>query len=126
MYPGYFREDMFEEAEDFHHPYFRSKHAAEGIVRTECAIPFRIYRPGIVVGDSRTGETDKPDGPYYVFKFIQKVRSALPAWVPLVGLEGGRINIVPSSCPQAGTRWPVFSLDRSGPIPGWRSTQYRR
>jgi NAD(P)-dependent dehydrogenase (short-subunit alcohol dehydrogenase family) len=95
MYPGYFREDMFEEAEDFHHPYFRSKHAAEGIVRTECAIPFRIYRPGIVVGDSRTGETDKPDGPYYVFKFIQKVRSALPAWVPLVGLEGGRINIVP-------------------------------
>jgi len=95
MFPGYWREDMFEEAEDFHHPYFRSKHAAEGVVRTECTIPYRIYRPGIVVGNSKTGETDKPDGPYYVFKFLQKVRGALPAWVPLVGLEGGRINIVP-------------------------------
>lgn len=95
MYPGYWREDMFEEAENFHHPYFSSKHAAERVVRTECRIPYRIYRPGIVVGDSKTGETDKPDGPYYVFKFLQKVRNALPAWVPLVGLEGGRINIVP-------------------------------
>lgn len=95
MYPGYWREDMFEEAENFHHPYFSSKHAAERVVRTECRIPFRIYRPGIVVGHSKTGETDKTDGPYYVFKFLQKVRNALPAWVPLVGLEGGRINIVP-------------------------------
>ncbi len=95
MFPGYWREDMFDEAENFHHPYFRSKHAAEGVVRSECKIPYRIYRPGIVVGDSKTGETDKADGPYYAFKFLQKVRNALPAWVPLVGLEGGRINIVP-------------------------------
>ena len=38
---------------------------------------------------------DKIDGPYYFFKAIQKLRNALPQWVPLVGLEVGETNIVP-------------------------------
>ncbi|MBX7256223.1 MAG: SDR family oxidoreductase [Candidatus Hydrogenedentes bacterium] len=92
---GYWREDMFKEAEGLRHPYFRAKHDAEGIVRRECSVPWRIYRPGIVVGHSKTGEINKVDGPYYFFRFIQKVRKVFPAWVPLIGLEGGRINIVP-------------------------------
>ena len=57
--------------------------------------PWRIYRPGIVVGNSRTGEIDKIDGPYYFFKLIQKLRDAVPSWVPMIGIEGGRINVVP-------------------------------
>jgi NAD(P)-dependent dehydrogenase (short-subunit alcohol dehydrogenase family) len=76
-------------------PYFRTKHDSEGLVRNKCKIPWRIYRPGIVVGDSETGEIDKIDGPYYFFKLIQKMRRALPSWMPTIGLEGGRINIVP-------------------------------
>ena len=95
LYDGVFREDMFEEAEDLDHPYFRTKHDAEGIVRNECRRPFRIYRPGFVVGHSKTGEIDKIDGPYYFFKAIQKMRSLLPQWMPTIGIEGGRINIVP-------------------------------
>jgi thioester reductase-like protein/enoyl-[acyl-carrier-protein] reductase (NADH) len=95
LYPGTFTEDMFEEAIGLDNPYFRTKHDSEGIVRKKCRIPWRIYRPGIVVGDSETGEIDKIDGPYYFFKLIQKMRRALPAWMPTVGLEGGRINIVP-------------------------------
>jgi NAD(P)-dependent dehydrogenase (short-subunit alcohol dehydrogenase family) len=95
MYEGVFREDMFEEAENLDHPYFRTKHEAEGIVRRECKVPWRIYRPASVVGDSRSGEMDKIDGPYYFFKIIQKLRKILPAWMPAIGLEGGRINIVP-------------------------------
>jgi NAD(P)-dependent dehydrogenase (short-subunit alcohol dehydrogenase family) len=95
LYDGVFREDMFEEAEELDHPYFRTKHESEGIVRKECKAPFRIYRPGIVVGHSQTGEIDKIDGPYYFFKLIQKMRNALPPWMPTVGIEGGRINIVP-------------------------------
>ena len=95
MFEGIFREDMFEEAENLEHPYFRTKHEAEGIVRKECKAPWRIYRPSSVVGDSRTGEMDKIDGPYYFFKIIQKVRKLLPPWLPTVGIEGGRINIVP-------------------------------
>ena len=50
LYDGVFREDMFEEAEDLDHPYFRTKHLSEGVVRTECKRPWRIYRPGFVVG----------------------------------------------------------------------------
>ncbi|QJR11109.1 3-phenylpropionate-dihydrodiol/cinnamic acid-dihydrodiol dehydrogenase [Usitatibacter rugosus] len=95
LYDGVFREDMFEDAEDKDHPYFHTKHESEGIVRRESKVPFRIYRPGIVVGHSKTGEIDKIDGPYYFFKLIQKMRNALPPWVPTVGIEGGRINIVP-------------------------------
>jgi NAD(P)-dependent dehydrogenase (short-subunit alcohol dehydrogenase family) len=95
MYDGVFREDMFEEAEGLKNPYFRSKHDSEGLVRSDCSVPWRIYRPGVVVGDSRTGEMDKIDGPYYFFKIIQKLRRALPQWMPIIGLEGGRINLVP-------------------------------
>src|SRR5208283_86014 len=95
LYDGVFREDMFEEARGLEHPYYGSKHKGEGLVRAETEIPWRVYRPGIVVGDSKTGEIDKIDGPYYFFKLIQKLRDALPSWVPMIGIEGGRINVVP-------------------------------
>jgi len=95
LYEGVFREDMFDEAENLDHPYFSTKHESEKIVRKECRVPWRIYRPGIVVGDSATGEMDKIDGPYYFFKLIQRLRQALPPWMPAIGIEGGRINIVP-------------------------------
>jgi NAD(P)-dependent dehydrogenase (short-subunit alcohol dehydrogenase family) len=95
LYPGIFTEEMFEEAMGLDNAYFRTKHESEGVVRRECKVPWRVYRPGIVVGHSETGEIDKIDGPYYFFKLIQKLRRSLPPWMPAVGLEGGRINIVP-------------------------------
>jgi len=95
LYDGVFREDMFEEAEELDHPYFKTKHDSEGIVRRQCQRPWRIYRPGFVVGHSKTGYIDKIDGPYYFFKPIQKLRRMLPPWMPTIGIEGGRINIVP-------------------------------
>jgi NAD(P)-dependent dehydrogenase (short-subunit alcohol dehydrogenase family) len=95
LYEGVFREDMFEEAENYQHPYFRTKHESEKIVRKECKVPWTVFRPAMVVGDSTTGEMDKIDGPYYFFKLIQRMRQLLPPWMPSVGLEGGRVNIVP-------------------------------
>ena len=95
LYPGVFREDMFEEAHGLDNAYFRTKHDSEAVVRSECSMPWRIYRPGIVVGHSETGVIDKIDGPYYFFKLIQKMRKMIPAWMPTLGIEGGRINIVP-------------------------------
>ena len=95
LYEGVFREDMFNEAENYEHPYFRTKHESEKIVRTECKVPWSVYRPAMVVGDSQTGEMDKIDGPYYFFKLIQRMRQLLPPWLPSIGLEGGRVNIVP-------------------------------
>jgi NAD(P)-dependent dehydrogenase (short-subunit alcohol dehydrogenase family) len=95
LYEGVFREDMFEEAEGLEHPYFMTKHESEKIVRKECKVPWTVYRPALVVGDSKTGQMDKIDGPYYFFKLIQRMRQILPPWMPSVGIEGGRINIVP-------------------------------
>ncbi|MGQ0428784.1 MAG: SDR family oxidoreductase [Gammaproteobacteria bacterium] len=95
LYKGTFRENMFEEAAGLEHPYFRTKHESEAMVRHRCKRPWRVYRPGIVVGHSQTGYIDKIDGPYYFFKTIQKLRQSLPPWFPLVGLEGGYINLVP-------------------------------
>jgi NAD(P)-dependent dehydrogenase (short-subunit alcohol dehydrogenase family) len=96
LYKGTFTEDMFEEAEKVdNHPYFQTKHESEAVVREECSVPWRVYRPGIVVGHSETGEMDKIDGPYYFFKLLQRARNALPQWFPGVGIEGRKINLVP-------------------------------
>lgn len=95
LYRGVFREDMFSEAEKLVDPYLRTKHDSEKLVRVECKIPWRIYRPAMVVGHSKTGAMDKIDGPYYFFKLIQKMRQSLPQWMPTIGIEGGKLNIVP-------------------------------
>ncbi|HEV2058021.1 MAG TPA: SDR family oxidoreductase [Solirubrobacteraceae bacterium] len=94
-YKGLFREDMFDEGQTLPSPYHRTKFESEKLVREQSPVPWRIYRPAIVVGHSQTGQIDKIDGPYYFFKAIQKARFALPEWVPLVGPELGYTNIVP-------------------------------
>jgi thioester reductase-like protein len=94
-YKGIFDEEMFDEGQRLPSPYHRTKYESERIVREQPYIPWRVYRPGIVVGDSKTGEMDKIDGPYYFFKAIQRMRRLLPEWAPLVGLDLGHTNIVP-------------------------------
>jgi short-subunit dehydrogenase len=87
---------MFDEAEDVeHNPYYLTKHESERVVRTEAKVPWRVYRPGAVVGHSQTGEIDKIDGPYYFFRIIQRLRNVTPSWFRGIGLEGGEINLVP-------------------------------
>jgi NAD(P)-dependent dehydrogenase (short-subunit alcohol dehydrogenase family) len=95
LYPGTFTEDMFDEAVGLEHPYFRTKHESEALVRRQGTLPWRVYRPAMVVGHSETGYMDKVDGPYYFFKLLQKLRTKVPAWLPLLGIEGGQINLVP-------------------------------
>jgi NAD(P)-dependent dehydrogenase (short-subunit alcohol dehydrogenase family) len=94
-FKGLFREDMFDEGQKLPSPYHRTKYESERVVREQATVPWRVYRPSLVIGDSRTGEMDKIDGPYYFFKLIQKTRKALPQWFPLVGPELGWTNIVP-------------------------------
>jgi NAD(P)-dependent dehydrogenase (short-subunit alcohol dehydrogenase family) len=91
---GNFTEEMFDEGQLVDHPYYRTKYDAEKIVR-ESGLRFRVYRPGLVVGSSDTGEADRIDGPYYGFKLIQRLRHAIPEWTPLLGFEGGLVNVVP-------------------------------
>jgi short-subunit dehydrogenase len=94
-FKGLFREDMFDEGQKLPHAYHRSKFESEKVVRNKVKVPLRVYRPGIVVGHSQTGEMDKIDGPYYFFKLLQKLRQALPEWFPLAGPEGRNANLVP-------------------------------
>ncbi len=92
---GTFRENMFDEGQSVDHPYYRSKFQSEAIVRNESKLPFRIYRPGVVVGHSETGEMDKIDGPYYFAKAIQKISHRVPKWLPILGIEGGKVAVAP-------------------------------
>jgi len=92
---GTFTEQDFDLGQTLPSAYHAAKFEAERIVRDESAVPWRIYRPSIVVGDSHTGEMDKIDGPYYFFKAIARTRHLIPEWVPLVGPELGHTNIVP-------------------------------
>jgi NAD(P)-dependent dehydrogenase (short-subunit alcohol dehydrogenase family) len=94
-YKGLFREDMFDEGQKLTHPYYRTKFESEKIARTQTKVPWRVYRPSIVVGNSKTGEMDKIDGPYYFFTAIKMARHYLPGWFPLIGPELGYTNIVP-------------------------------
>ncbi len=95
IYNGTFNERMFEEATNLDDPYFRSKHESERLVRAVKDIPWRVYRPSCVVGHSETGQTEKEDGPYYLFPFIRMMQQYMPSWMPLLGIKGGLINIVP-------------------------------
>jgi NAD(P)-dependent dehydrogenase (short-subunit alcohol dehydrogenase family) len=94
-YRGVFQEDMFDEGQALPHHYHRTKYESERLVREVVEAKTIVFRPGIVVGNSETGEMDKIDGPYYFFKVLQKLRHALPEWVPLAGPQGGETNIVP-------------------------------
>jgi NAD(P)-dependent dehydrogenase (short-subunit alcohol dehydrogenase family) len=111
-YRGWFKEDMLEEATGLSDPYYRTKHESEKLVHEHATRPWRVYRPGIVVGDSRTGEMDKVDGPYYAFPLLKRLRHALPGWFPLVGLEGRRMNIVPVD-------FVADALDHIAHLDGW-------
>src|SRR3982074_509446 len=92
---GDFTEEMFDEGQELEHPYYATKFEAEKIARTESKVPWRVYRPGIVIGSSDTGEADRIAGPYSAFKILQRLRESLPSWVPLVGPEGWALNLVP-------------------------------
>jgi thioester reductase-like protein len=90
---GMFTEDMFDVGQRLPTAYHRTKFEAEKLVREQTEVPFRIYRPAVVVGHSRTGEMDKIDGPYYLFPAISRL-AALPN-MPIVGPDLGDTNIVP-------------------------------
>src|SRR5438874_13781275 len=95
LHKGLFREDMFDEGQKLPSAYHRTKFESEKIAREQATVPWRVYRPAVVLGHSETGVMDKIDGPYYFFKAIQQIRGWLPEWAPLIGPELGYTNVVP-------------------------------
>ncbi|UPW10868.1 SDR family oxidoreductase [Gordonia terrae] len=91
---GRFTEMDFEVGQGFPTPYHRTKFEAERVVRDREGLRWRVYRPSIVVGDSRTGEMDKIDGPYYFFGHLGAL-GRLPSMLRLPMPDLGTLNIVP-------------------------------
>jgi NAD(P)-dependent dehydrogenase (short-subunit alcohol dehydrogenase family) len=100
-YPGRFTESDFDAGQHLGSPYHATKFAAEELVRAQNTVPWRVYRPAVVVGDSRTGEMDKVDGPYYLLPSIEAIAKAigplgaLVRSVPIPVPDMGATNIVP-------------------------------
>jgi nucleoside-diphosphate-sugar epimerase len=93
---GVILEEELDEGQAFHNFYEETKFEAEKLARAaQRSLPLTIFRPGIIVGDSRTGEIDKLDGPYYLIVLIatnpKQVRVPLPgrghAPLPLVPID---------------------------------------
>jgi NAD(P)-dependent dehydrogenase (short-subunit alcohol dehydrogenase family) len=94
-YQGFWDETMFDVGQKLPSPYHRTKFESERVVREESAVPWRIYRPSMVIGHSESGAMDKVDGPYYFFPVLKLLRDYLPTWTPLVGVDLGDTNVVP-------------------------------
>jgi thioester reductase-like protein len=95
-YDGVFGEDDLDVGQQFRNHYESTKFEAEVLVRKAMAdgVPATIYRPGIVVGDSTTGATQKYDGPYFLATFLR--RQAPVALVPRVASpDDVRFGLVP-------------------------------
>lgn len=95
-YAGPFSEDDLEVGAPFNNYYEETKNLAEADVRwhMSAGLPATIYRPAIVVGDSRTGETQKFDGPYFVMQWL--LRQPRYAIMPMAGdPTTTRVNVVP-------------------------------
>ncbi len=91
---GVFGEDDLDVGQYFNNFYEETKFLAEIEVRKCTGLPCTIYRPSVVVGDSRTGETQKFDGPYYVMQWI--LRQPRIAILPVVGRpKKYRFNVIP-------------------------------
>ncbi|MCV7013538.1 SDR family oxidoreductase [Mycolicibacterium madagascariense] len=93
-FPGEYTEADFDVAQDLPTPYHQTKFEAEMLVRAAPGLRYRVYRPAVVVGDSRTGEMDKIDGPYYFFGLLAKL-AILPRLTPIMLPDTGRTNVVP-------------------------------
>lgn len=92
---GVIAEDELERGQSFRNVYEETKYQAERLVRRAGnSLPVTIYRPSSVVGDSRTGEIDRFEGPYYLG--ILLVMSPLVMPLPLPGNGVAPLNVVPA------------------------------
>lgn len=93
---GIYRETDLDVGQEFNNFYEETKFLAEVDVqaRMKDGLPTTVYRPAVVVGDSRTGATQKYDGPYFVIRWL--LRQPRLAVLPMVGDPTAvRVNLVP-------------------------------
>lgn len=96
-HPGRYTENDLDVGQRFNNFYEETKYLAEVDVQKamKSGLKTTVYRPAIVVGDSRTGATQKYDGPYYVIRWILKQPKI--AVLPVIGTPARyHVNLVPS------------------------------
>lgn len=126
-YAGTFKEDDLIKGQSFNNFYEETKYLAEVDVREAMneGMPANIYRPSIVVGDSRTGATQKFDGPYFVIRWLLK-QPGRWAVLPILGDPSAvRLNVVPRDyvidaieylSGETGNTGTTFSLGDPAPL----------
>jgi len=120
---GVFRESDLDVGQGFKNHYEETKFLAEvEVVRS--GVPATIYRPSVVVGDSRTGETGKFDGPYFTLTAMEKVPS--PGLFLRIGSGRNVVNLVPvdfavEALARLSTQWEAgtktYHLTDPHPLP---------
>ena len=91
---GLIREDELRHEAGFRNFYEETKYLAEVEVDAlKQELPVTIHRPSVVCGDSRTGETAKYDGVYYLIQYLRMSPSLLS--LANIGNDDVRLNIVP-------------------------------
>jgi nucleoside-diphosphate-sugar epimerase len=118
-YAGTFTENDLEKGQTFNNFYEETKYLAEVEVqkRMRSGLPATIYRPSVVAGDSRTGATQKFDGPYFVMRWL--LRQPRIAVLPvLLHAERYRFNVVPRD-------FIIAAIDRLSAMPQSRGKVYQ-
>ena len=113
---GAIYEDELDEGQGHKNHYESTKFWAELEVQRRAAargLEVVIFRPGIIVGDSHTGATEKFDGPYFVFRLIER----LPEWLPIPGVGRGDapVNLVPIDFVRAAMVHIALSPEAASP-----------
>ncbi len=91
---GLVREDELEVGQRFHNPHEATRAAAEGLVKDAMRrLPATVVRPGVLIGDSRTGEIDRFDGPY--FFLVPFATSTWPVNLPLPSRGSAPLHVTP-------------------------------
>ena len=92
--PGRICETELQHDSGFRNYYEESKYLAELAVDSlKSELPITIHRPAVVCGDSKTGETAKYDGIYYLIHYLRKWPSLLTLFN--IGNHDVTLNLVP-------------------------------
>ena len=91
---GVVREDELKAGQSFRSVVEETKARAERVMRTAAArLPVVVVRPATIVGDSRTGEVDRFDGPYLLILLV--LTSPPELAIPLPGRGDAPLDLVP-------------------------------
>lgn len=112
---GTIYEEELSAGQSFRNHYEETKYLAEVEIRKfRHDLPLTIFRPGIIVGHSQTGETQKFDGPYYVIQVMDRLPKGF--LMTLLGSGNHTVNLVPVDYCIGAMAWLATHADSAGKV----------